>query len=60
MPRNDYRCSSCGHEEEKLTRAGKEPLRDCPECGALGALEVVFRQAPSGRVKGGTPTFHRR
>jgi putative FmdB family regulatory protein len=32
MPIYEYVCEACGHEFEKLVRAGKTPA--CPSCGA--------------------------
>ncbi len=33
MPIYEYRCSSCGFEEEYLRKVSAAPLTDCPECG---------------------------
>jgi putative FmdB family regulatory protein len=33
MPIYEYRCSSCGFEEEYLQKVGAALLTDCPECG---------------------------
>jgi putative FmdB family regulatory protein len=33
MPIYEYRCSSCGFEEEYLQKVGAVLLTDCPECG---------------------------
>lgn len=33
MPIYEYRCSSCGFEEEYLQKVGTALLTDCPECG---------------------------
>jgi putative FmdB family regulatory protein len=32
MPIYEYRCGSCGHQEEFLQRVGEAPLTDCPVC----------------------------
>jgi putative FmdB family regulatory protein len=33
MPIYEYRCSSCGFEEEYLQKVSATPLTDCPKCG---------------------------
>ena len=33
MPIYEYRCASCGFEEEYLHKVGAALLTDCPECG---------------------------
>lgn len=33
MPIYEYRCSSCGFEEEYLQKVSAALLTDCPECG---------------------------
>ncbi len=33
MPIYEYRCTSCGFEEEYLQKVGAALLTDCPECG---------------------------
>ena len=33
MPIYEYRCSSCGFQEEYLQKVGAALLTDCPECG---------------------------
>ena len=33
MPIYEYRCASCGFEEEYLQKVGAALLTDCPECG---------------------------
>jgi putative FmdB family regulatory protein len=32
MPIYEYRCASCGHEQEYLQRVSDPLLTDCPEC----------------------------
>jgi putative FmdB family regulatory protein len=32
MPIYEYRCSSCGFEEEYLQKVSAPPLTDCPKC----------------------------
>lgn len=50
MPNYDYRCESCGHEQEVFQRMTADPLTDCPACGAptykrlIGAgAGIIFR-----------------
>lgn len=33
MPIYEYRCASCGFEEEYLQKVNSAPLTDCPQCG---------------------------
>lgn len=33
MPIYEYRCSSCGFQNEYLQKVDAEPLTSCPECG---------------------------
>ena len=33
MPIYEYRCGSCGHQQEFLQKVSDTPLTDCPECG---------------------------
>jgi putative FmdB family regulatory protein len=33
MPIYEYRCGSCGHQEEFLQKVSDPPLTDCTECG---------------------------
>ena len=32
MPIYEYRCTSCGHEFEKIQRVSERAVRTCPEC----------------------------
>jgi putative FmdB family regulatory protein len=32
MPIYEYRCASCGHQQEYLQRVSDPQLTDCPEC----------------------------
>ncbi|MGH8670373.1 MAG: FmdB family zinc ribbon protein [Burkholderiales bacterium] len=32
MPIYEYRCESCGHQEEFLQKASEAPLTECPVC----------------------------
>lgn len=34
MPIYEYRCTSCGFQQEYLQKATEAPLSVCPECGA--------------------------
>lgn len=51
MPIYEYRCTSCGHELEKLQKISDAPLTDCPACGQP-ALEKLI-SAAGFRLKGG-------
>jgi len=33
MPIYEYRCNSCGHQEEHLQKVSEAPLTVCPACG---------------------------
>jgi putative FmdB family regulatory protein len=33
MPIYEYRCSSCGHQQEFLQKVSDTPLTVCPQCG---------------------------
>ena len=33
MPIYEYRCGSCGHQQEFLQKVSDPPLTDCTECG---------------------------
>ena len=33
MPIYEYRCSSCGHQQEFLQKVSDAPLTACPQCG---------------------------
>jgi putative FmdB family regulatory protein len=33
MPIYEYRCASCGHQQEFLQKVSDAPLTDCTECG---------------------------
>jgi len=33
MPIYEYRCSSCGHQQEFLQKVSDAPLTTCPQCG---------------------------
>ena len=33
MPIYEYRCSTCGYQNDFLQKMSEPPLTDCPECG---------------------------
>ena len=33
MPIYEYRCGSCGHQQEFLQKVSDAPLTTCPQCG---------------------------
>jgi len=33
MPIYEYRCATCGHQEEHLQKVSEKPLTKCPACG---------------------------
>lgn len=33
MPIYEYRCGTCGHQEEHLQKVTERPLSKCPSCG---------------------------
>lgn len=33
MPIYEYRCTSCGYQNDYLQKLSEPPLTDCPECG---------------------------
>jgi putative FmdB family regulatory protein len=33
MPIYEYRCETCGHQEEHLQKISEKPLSTCPSCG---------------------------
>ena len=33
MPIYEYRCASCGHQQEFLQKVSDAPLKVCPKCG---------------------------
>ncbi|BBD77538.1 MULTISPECIES: FmdB family zinc ribbon protein [Hydrogenophilus] len=34
MPIYEYRCESCGHEQEHLQKVNDAPITTCPTCGS--------------------------
>ncbi len=51
MPIYEYRCSSCGHELEKLQKISDPALTDCPACGQASLVKLI--SAAGFRLKGG-------
>jgi len=41
MPIYEYRCSSCGHEQEYLQKLNAAPITDCPECGQSTMVKLM-------------------
>ena len=41
MPIYEYRCGSCGFQQEYLQKMSDAPLTDCPECGRPGFSKQV-------------------
>ena len=41
MPIYEYRCGSCGHQQEFLQRMSDKPLTQCPECGKRAFNKLV-------------------
>jgi putative FmdB family regulatory protein len=33
MPIYEYRCDTCGHQEDHLQKVSEKPLTKCPACG---------------------------
>src|SRR5437870_3037853 len=50
MPNYDYRCTSCGYEQEIFQRMSEAPVTTCPNCGketferlVTGGAGVLFK-----------------
>ncbi len=43
MPVYEYECKACGHEFEREQRISEDPVKKCPECGALKAKRLISR-----------------
>jgi putative FmdB family regulatory protein len=66
MPIYEYRCASCGYENEYLQKVSDPLLTDCPECGKATFSKLVsaagFQLKGNGwyvtdfRNKGAKPT----
>ncbi len=41
MPIYEYRCATCGFEQEYLQKMSDAPLTDCPECGKAALVKMV-------------------
>lgn len=41
MPIYEYRCSSCGHEQEVLQKLSEPPLTECSACGKATLRKLV-------------------
>ena len=52
MPIYEYACQRCEHQFELLQRISDDPVEDCPECGATGAVKKLVSRT-SFILKGG-------
>lgn len=50
MPIYEYRCGSCGHEQEVLQKISDTALTECPECAKPSYKKLV--SAAGFRLKG--------
>ena len=41
MPIYEYRCTSCGFQQEHLQKMNDAPLTDCPECGKASYRKMM-------------------
>jgi putative FmdB family regulatory protein len=41
MPIYEYRCTSCGFEQEVLQKISEAPLTDCPSCGKAAFSKLI-------------------
>src|SRR4051812_45749789 len=41
MPIYEYRCGSCGHQQEFLQKVSDAPLTDCPQCKKPSLSKMV-------------------
>jgi putative FmdB family regulatory protein len=41
MPIYEYRCESCGHQQEFLQKVSDPPLTTCPKCGKPAFSKMV-------------------
>jgi putative FmdB family regulatory protein len=41
MPIYEYRCGSCGHQQEFLQKVSDPPLTECPECKKPGFSKML-------------------
>ena len=51
MPIYEYRCESCGHQQEFLQKLSDPPLTVCPHCGKATFSKMVT--AAGFQLKGG-------
>ncbi|MCP5055102.1 MAG: zinc ribbon domain-containing protein [bacterium] len=45
MPLYDYQCKGCGHEFSREQRITENPLKKCPECGAMKSKRLISQTA---------------
>lgn len=41
MPIYEYRCQSCGHEQEHLQKVNDAPIAQCPSCGSGDYVKLL-------------------
>ena len=41
MPIYEYRCASCGHQQESLQKVSDAPLTQCPKCNQPALAKMV-------------------
>ena len=41
MPIYEYRCESCGHQQEFLQKVSDAPLKTCPQCGKPSLTKLL-------------------
>ena len=52
MPIYEYGCEKCGHTFERLQKVSDEPVSECPDCSASGAVKKLVSRT-SFVLKGG-------
>jgi len=50
MPIYEYRCASCGFQDEHLQKVSERPLKACPSCGKAKYQKLL--SAPGFQLKG--------
>lgn len=45
MPVYDYQCKGCDHEFSREQRITENPVKKCPECGAMKAKRLISQTA---------------
>jgi putative FmdB family regulatory protein len=50
MPIYEYRCASCGFQDEFLQKVSERPLKVCPSCGKAKFEKLL--SAPGFQLKG--------